>query len=171
MYPSFWSKPLTSDSLSMSQATTSSPLFSQLIASVIPPRQLWSKSTILSSALTRAMSEHFLSSAFRTVDHQLMLDILHHRFCISGPALAWFGSYLSGRAQVIRVNGQVSNVVNVHCGVPQGSVLGPKDFTSYAEDNDLICEAHGLCHHSFADDTQSYNAQATILSSMHTLFS
>jgi len=72
-----------------------------------------------------------LSSAFDTVDHQLLLDILLHRFCISGPALAWFGSYLSGHAQVIRVNGQVSNVVNVHCGVPQGSVLGPKEFISY----------------------------------------
>jgi len=36
--------------------------------------------------------------------------------------------------------------------------LGLKEFISYTEDNDLIFEAHGLCHHSFADNTQAYIA-------------
>jgi len=67
-----------------------------------------------------------LSSAFITVHHQLLLDILHHRFCISGPALAWFVSYLSA-AQVIHVNGQVSDVVNFHCDVRAPTIrLGPE---------------------------------------------
>jgi len=35
-----------------------------------------------------------LSSAFDSIDHQLLLDILHHRFCVSGSALAWFDTVI-----------------------------------------------------------------------------
>jgi hypothetical protein len=33
-----------------------------------------------------------LSSAFDTTDHQLLLNILHQRFCITDSALSWFNS-------------------------------------------------------------------------------
>ena len=42
------------------------------------------------------------------------------------------------------------------CGVPQGSVLGPKTFIAYTEDVHDIFAHHALQHHCYADDTQAY---------------
>ena len=42
-----------------------------------------------------------LSSAFDTVDHLVLLDVLQSRFGVTGPALAWFNSYLTDRAQTM----------------------------------------------------------------------
>ena len=41
-----------------------------------------------------------LSAAFDTVNHQMLLEILRHRFCVTDSALALFASYLSDRSQV-----------------------------------------------------------------------
>ena len=46
-------------------------------------------------------------------------------------------------------------MIRVDSGVPQGSVLGPKTI-AYVEEMDEIFEAHGLHHHGFADDIQTY---------------
>ena len=59
------------------------------------------------------------SSAFDVVDHDILLERLRHCFGISGTALNWLKSYLSGRTQYISYHGQ-SDVVVVKFGVPQG---------------------------------------------------
>jgi len=50
----------------------------------------------------------------------------------------------------------VSDTVAVHCGVPQGSSLGPKIFITYSEEIDEVFQNHKFNHHCFADDTQAY---------------
>ena len=40
--------------------------------------------------------------------------------------------------------------------VPQGSVLGPKYYTMYTKPVGTICRNHGLNHHFYADDSQLY---------------
>ena len=42
----------------------------------------------------------------------------------------------------------------VDCSVPQGSVLGPQEFTAYTDDLACLIHRHNLGHHLYADDTQ-----------------
>ena len=57
------------------------------------------------------------------VSHDISLDKLEY-YGVRGVALKWFGSYLSDRKQFISVNGMSSDIIDVKCDVPQGSVLG-----------------------------------------------
>ncbi len=66
-----------------------------------------------------------LSTAFDTIDHNILLNRLENFVGISASALAWFKSYLSDRHQFVAVNEEVSYRSQVQYGVPQGSVLGP----------------------------------------------
>ncbi len=50
----------------------------------------------------------YLSAAFDTIDHNILLNRLENFFGISGSALAWFKSYLSDRHQFVAVNEEVS---------------------------------------------------------------
>ena len=72
----------------------------------------------------------------------------------SGVALDWFASYLSYRKQYVFVNGHASDYLDICCGVPQGSVLGPLLFLIYI--NDLSNVSNPLSFYLFADDTNIY---------------
>ena len=65
-----------------------------------------------------------LQKAFDTVNHSIRLQKMEH-YVIRGTALNWFTSYLSERQQHVSVNGNTSDQLEISCGVPQGSVLGP----------------------------------------------
>ena len=93
-----------------------------------------------------------------TVDHDILLNRLHVSFGISGSSLSWFRSYLSGRRQSVRCGGVNSILVDVVCGVPQGSILGPILFLIYTADLPSIVTAHGLSVHLYADDSQIYGS-------------
>jgi hypothetical protein len=95
-----------------------------------------------------------LSAAFDTVDHTILLDVERRRFGIRDKPLHWLSSFLSERKQIVRFNSLDSDDITLLCGVPQGSVLGPKRFTEYAEDVSTCFEQHRLRFHLYADDMQ-----------------
>ena len=94
-----------------------------------------------------------LKKAFDTVNHSILLKKLEH-YGIRGVALDWFCSYLSNRKQYVSVNGHISETLQIRCGVPQGSVLGPLLFLIYI--NDLPSVSKCLTFYLFADDTNIY---------------
>ena len=94
-----------------------------------------------------------LQKAFDTVNHSILLKKLEH-YGIRGTALKWFTSCLIDRQQYVSVNGHCSNYLNITCGVPQGSVLGPLLFLIYI--NDLPNSTKVVTFYLFADDTNIY---------------
>ena len=72
-----------------------------------------------------------LRKAFDTVNHDIMIEKLR-AFGIGSTD--WFQSYLSGRQQTVDVNGKCSAFLDISCGVPQGSILGPLLFLLYVND-------------------------------------
>ena len=74
-----------------------------------------------------------LSAAFDMVDHPLLLQKLQ-LFGLEGDALSWVGSYISGRSQSVIVDGCMSPPLDIECGVPQGSILGPLMYIIFTND-------------------------------------
>lgn len=97
-----------------------------------------------------------LSSAFDTVSHNSLLNILQSKYGISGTVLTWFSSYLTGRYQQVKIGNALSSVKYLDNGVPQGSVLGPVLFSMYLSGLSDVIRHHGIHFHHYADDTQLY---------------
>ena len=96
------------------------------------------------------------SSAFDTININMLLNTLHLRFGIGSTALDWFKSYLTGRSQRVTIGSSSSTATPVYHGVPQGSVLGPVLFNVYTTPIADICKKHQVHYRRFADDIQLY---------------
>ena len=62
------------------------------------------------------------------------------RYGLRGKVKEWIASYPSFRSQVVEVNGSQSEALNLHLGVPQGSILGPLLFIIFANDLPIIVD-------------------------------
>ena len=96
-----------------------------------------------------------LRKAFDTIDHDLLLKKMEH-FGIRGIVNSWLSSYLTNRKQYVSLPEASSDLLDIVCGVPQGSVLGPILFIMYIND---ICNVSSLLKMIlFADDTNLFRS-------------
>ena len=94
-----------------------------------------------------------LSAAFDTIDPEKLLQILHDELGIGGVALEWFRSFLVGRTQRVKIDDEFSDSLEVPCGTPQGSVLGPPLFNINVRSQPKVFQHCKFNTSSFADDS------------------
>eukprot|EP00794_Sanderia_malayensis_P019674 gene19674-21620_t len=113
-----------------------------------------SLTNVLCKTTASIIRDHIMDYLY---NNKLLTDC-QHGFKLQGYGLTkqildWIRSFLNGRRQRVKVNGEVSRWADVLSGVPQGSVLGPVLFVCYI--NDLLDEIHTHVK-LFADDTKVY---------------
>ena len=96
-----------------------------------------------------ALSFVDLRKAFDTVSHETLLIKLSN-YGIRGVAYDLIHSYLHNRQQFVSNNQSKSDLKSTHCGVPQGSSLGPLFFLVYINDLNFALKSQPRL---FADDT------------------
>ena len=94
-----------------------------------------------------------LSKAFDTLSHSALLEKLKS-FGITGGSHNWFTDCLFNRKQFCLVENCESKLLNITCGVPQESILGPLLFLMFFNDFEK-CLKHSQSL-NFADDTVVY---------------
>ena len=88
---------------------------------------LWNMENKLVTAVTLLD----LSAAFDTVDHDILLEVLHNKFGIDGNALKWYSNYLNPRKFKVNINKAYSTEKTMQFSIPQGSVQGAFLFIAY----------------------------------------
>ena len=69
-----------------------------------------------------------LSAAFDTVDHDILITRLKHRFGITGKALGWIQSYLSERTQFVKIGTERSSSRNLIVVFPRAQCWVPSSI-------------------------------------------
>ena len=65
------------------------------------------------------------------IDHEILLSRLSTRIGVSGSALDWFRSYLTGWSSRVDIASELSDPITANFGLPQGSVVGPIGYSIY----------------------------------------
>lgn len=91
-----------------------------------------------------------LKKAFDTINHHILIHKLE-LYGVTGVASRWVESYLTNRKQFVKLNEHCSSCLCIPCGVPQGSVSGPRFFNLNINDRCNVSKILKLV--LFADDT------------------
>ena len=97
-----------------------------------------------------------LSKAFDSISHSILLEKLRE-LNFNKVAISLIQSYLTGRNQKVMLNNCKSDWIEIHQGVPQGTILGPLLFNIYVNRmKEFITEKCELIQ--YADDTMIFSA-------------
>ena len=100
-----------------------------------------------------------LSTAFDTVNHKILLDVLKSYFGITEQAIVWISSYFFNRRFLVQISQFTSKIVTINFSVPQGRILGPILFSCYASTlMEIIPESNGSFLTGYADNLAIVNS-------------
>ena len=94
-----------------------------------------------------------LSAAFDVVDHDILLQRLKLSQGIDDLPLEWIRSYLQRFTQQVVINDSASSVLELDCGMPQGSMIGPKMYNKLTESLGIVARLLQMVYHFYADDS------------------
>ena len=92
-----------------------------------------------------------LSAGFALIDHPILLKRLELSFWNQGQSVN-LGKVVTGRHN----SDKTSPDVGLPFGVPQGSVLGPKNYCMHAKPVGEIIKRFNITYYCYANDTQVY---------------
>ena len=90
------------------------------------------------------------SSAFNTIQPHLMIQKLE-QLNVPPSLQLWIFDYLTRRPQFVRTQHEVSEIITLNTGAPQGCVLSPVLFVLYT--NDMRWHSSDVFITKYADDT------------------
>ena len=92
-----------------------------------------------------------LSSAFNTVDHDVLINVFKTKFGINSSALDWFSTYLRLRWFKVKIGEKFSSNKKLTFSISQSSCASVNVFTAYSSTlSDVVpCQ---LSINGFADD-------------------
>ena len=93
-----------------------------------------------------------LSTAFDTVDHDLLLGVPATRFGIQGKALEWYSNYLKPRRFRVTIEEETSQPRLLDYSVPQGSIQGAFLFIVYTSTLDQVINSSQLELNGFTEN-------------------
>jgi hypothetical protein len=96
-----------------------------------------------------------LSAAFDTIDKEQLLPKMR-KIGITGVALKWFESYMTGGCQSVKWLDSRSPFIEVVYGVRQGSILGPVLYLLHVADMPAFIGVGEECNTGYADDTGAW---------------
>ena len=91
-----------------------------------------------------------LSKAFYSLDHNILVSKLKY-YGVQGVSLDLLKNYLLGRSHYVDLDHTKSDINEVYCGIPQGSVVGPLLFNIFI--NDIVNASSLFDLIMYADDT------------------
>ena len=90
------------------------------------------------------------------INHPILLKRLEFSFGIKEKALTCVKLYLADRIQCVSVANKTLPDVGLLFGVPQGSVLRPKNYYMYTKPVGEIIKRYNIKYHCYANDAQVY---------------